>query len=74
MKLVVDPSSLVGLVVGLVVENALPFHFVMFPVPVVKASILIVKLPSAMPHPVQLVPLVPASYFEMFLHVLRLNI
>ena len=72
MKLVVFPLTLVSLVIGLVVESAMPFHLVLAPLPIIVASVLVEELSFSLAKTIDLVTLVPAAYFEMLYYILRL--
>ena len=71
MELIVDPVSFIGLVIGLIVESAEPFHGVVVPMSVVKPSVLVVEFSLPMSQSIQLVPFILAAYFEVLYHILR---
>ena len=74
MELVADPLSLIGFVVGLVVQNAKTLHLVVVPLSIVKPSILIEEFPLPMSLSVKFVPFILAAHLEVLNHELRFNI
>lgn len=62
IELVFFPISLIGYAAVRVVKNSHPVHLVVPPLPVIVAALLVVKLPSAVPHAVEFPPFVACAY------------
>jgi len=73
VELILRPLSLIRQLPTLVVKLPVAIHFVVFPLPLVVTSVLVVKPASAVPHPSTLETLVPTASLVLLDYVLFLN-
>ena len=70
LELVVNPVPLICQLSGLIVERAIPIHFITFPVSTVQSPILVIKLPFPVPHIIKFISFIPTSLLKSLNYVL----
>lgn len=64
VKPILLPLPIIGQFARLIVEFSVAIHPIHLPLPIIQPSILIIELPFAMPHPIDLLAFIPGALLE----------